>query len=359
MGKNMEKDITIVIPAYEPDDKLIALVEKLNNSLSNPDIVVVDDGSEDKIIFESLKNYSNVILLCHEKNKGKGAALKTAFKYINDNMKERIVVTADSDGQHSPNDIIKVYNFSKKYYKSLILGSRAFEGDVPKKSMFGNNVTRFLMRMVFEHPFNDTQTGLRAFSSDLLPFLLEIKGERYEYEMNMLAEAIKADIKIREVKIETIYNDGNKGTHFNPVKDFTKITLSILKYTIPFFLSLILQILFYFIFSYLISNSFNPNRELFVLSVILSNFFALFCHMFISLTGICNGNRYVFKNIHNGRKYLMTAFILIVISCGATFMLCRIMDCNFLAFIISDAFVILWCMLFNYFVVHRAKFEEE
>ena len=225
MGENMEKDLTIVIPAYEPDNKLIELVEQLNSSLLNPDIVIVDDGSKDKNIFESLKNYSNIILLHHEINMGKGAALKTAFKYINDNMKERIIVTADSDGQHAPKDIVKVYNFSKKYYKSLILGSRAFEGDVPKKSMFGNNVTRFLMRMVFEHSFHDTQTGLRAFSSDLLPFLLEIKGERYEYEMNMLAEALKADIKIREVKIETIYNDGNKGTHFNPIKDFTKITL--------------------------------------------------------------------------------------------------------------------------------------
>ena len=355
----MEKDLTIVIPAYEPDDKLIGLVEQLNSSLENPDIVIVDDGSKDKKIFESLKNYSNVILLCHEVNKGKGAALKTAFKYINDNMKERIIVTADSDGQHAPKDIVKVYNFSKKYYKSLILGSRAFEGDVPKKSMFGNNVTRALMRMVFEYSFNDTQTGLRGFSSNLLPFLLEIKGERYEYEMNMLAEALKANIKIREIKIETIYNDGNKGTHFNPVKDFTKITLSILKYTIPFFLSLILQIIFYFIFSYLIAHSFNPNQEIFVMSVILSDFFALFCHMFISLTGICNGNRYVFKNIHNGRKYLMTAFILIAISCGATFVLCKLMDCDFLAFIISDAFVILWCILFNYFVVHKAKFEEE
>jgi dolichol-phosphate mannosyltransferase len=175
----------------------------------------------------------------------------------------------------------------------------------------------------------------------------------------MLAEALKANIKIREIKIETIYNDGNKGTHFNPIKDFTKITLSILKYTIPFFLSLILQIIFYFIFSYLISHSFNPSQEIFVMSVILSDFFALFCHMFISLTGICNGNRYVFKNIHNGRKYLMTAFILIAISCGATFVLCKLMDCDFIAFIISDAFAILWCMLFNYFVVHKAKFEEE
>jgi glycosyltransferase involved in cell wall biosynthesis len=359
MGENMEKDLTIVIPAYEPDDKLITLVEQLNSSLDIPDIIVVDDGSKDKNIFESLKKYSNVILLCHEVNKGKGAALKTAFKYIDDNMKERIVVTADSDGQHSPDDIVKVYNFSKKYNKSLILGSRAFEGDVPKKSMFGNNVTRFLMRLVFEHPFLDTQTGLRAFSSNLIPFLLKIKGERYEYEMNMLAEAIKSDIKIREVKIKTIYNDGNKGTHFNPVKDFTKITLSILKYVVPFMLSIIAQILFYFIFSYLISHSFNPNQEIFVISVLLSDFFAFFFHMLLSLTGLCNGNTYIFKNIHMGRKYLFTVFTLIALSCGFTFVFCKLLSCDFLSFILADVAVIIWCMLFNYFVVHKAKFEEE
>ena len=116
-----------------------------------------------------------------------------------------------------------LYNFYKKYNNGLVLGSRKFDGDIPKRSAFGNNCARFLLQLCNGIRLNDTQTGLRAFGSDLIPFLLQIKGNRYEYEMDMLSLAKQRSIPIHEIAIETIYINNNSGSHFRPVRDFSRI----------------------------------------------------------------------------------------------------------------------------------------
>ena len=181
------KDLIIVIPAYEPDLELVKLIDKLEEYFVSSKIVLVNDGSigfDD--IFNQVRNRANVIYLKHEQNMGKGKALKTAFKFIKDLGINGTIVTADSDGQHKPLDIKRVYDFSTKYPNSLVLGSRKFDTDVPKKSTFGNDVARGLLRLSLNKHLNDTQTGLRAFRTDLLDFMLKLVGDRYEYEMNML-----------------------------------------------------------------------------------------------------------------------------------------------------------------------------
>ena len=220
----------ILIPAYKPDDKLVALTDQL---LTHDDLklVVVDDGSGEAFrpVFEALDK--RVTLISYPDNKGKGGALKTGIRYIMDHMPEcERLVTADADGQHRYADIRRVLDKSEEMPGALVLGSRAFDGDVPLRSRFGNAMTRQVFAIASGVKVRDTQTGLRGFDRDGMRLLVDVPGDRYEYEINMLLTAARAEMPIYEVTIETVYLNDNESSHFNPLKDSLRIYACILKF---------------------------------------------------------------------------------------------------------------------------------
>ena len=235
----------IVIPAYQPDNKLITLIEKIHEK-SDFHILVIDDGSSSKCqnIFEKAKQYATV--LRHEVNQGKGQALKTAFSYIQEQNIYGTVVTADADGQHKIWDIFRTTNKASENPNKLILGVRAFTGKVPLRSRFGNSLTKALFKLQTGVGLADTQTGLRAFTTNLIPFMLKIEGKRYEYEMNMLLVATK-EYEIVEVSIETVYINDNEASHFRPIKDGLLIYKNIFKFALSSFSSFLVDYLVYVI----------------------------------------------------------------------------------------------------------------
>ena len=113
-----------------------------------------------------------------------------------------------------------------------MIGSRAFVGEVPLRSRFGNTVTRGVYHLVSGVKVQDTQTGLRGFDRSLLEWLLSIPGERYEYEMNVLMSAARDKIQIGEVPIETVYEGKNESSHFRPIHDSVKIYKEIFRFAI-------------------------------------------------------------------------------------------------------------------------------
>lgn len=211
--------IPVLIPAYQPNEAIIALVEACRKE-GLTDFVIVNDGSdaEKNGIFLRLSQMGCQVL-SHEKNRGKGAALKTGFAYLSKECPEAEgVVTADADGQHRPEDIARVAKALKA--GGAVLGTRDFsEKNVPFRSLFGNRVSTFLFRALTGVHCPDTQTGLRAFSKELLPLLLACEGERFEYEMNVLSELADRKIPLLFEPIETVYIDRNASSHFRPVRD--------------------------------------------------------------------------------------------------------------------------------------------
>ena len=155
------KKLVIVIPAYEPNQLMLDLLVKLNDFFNDFKIVIVNDGSKTADeTFKVAMNYPNVMILNHLVNKGKGAALKTAFKYIASlEKKDRVIVTADADGQHKPEDIFKVTKYYEEINEGIVLGSRKFDGKVPFRSRFGNDATKFLYRLCNNKKLYDNQTG--------------------------------------------------------------------------------------------------------------------------------------------------------------------------------------------------------
>ena len=243
------KDIIVLIPTLEPDEYFIKFLKEVSKNFKN--VIVVNDGSgkEYNHIFEQAGEYA--IILKHKENRGKGRALKTGFEYIKKHYTDKIigVVTADSDGQHSIDDIKKVAQKLKKYSNTLILGRRNFNlKSVPSKNKFGNKITRYMLYCATGNKIYDTQTGLRGYDFKNLDAYLDIPGERFEYEMNTLIMAPKYKIKIHEMKIETIYSRVNYVTHFKPLIDSFKVYRKLNYYIALKILTFILELILFFYF---------------------------------------------------------------------------------------------------------------
>lgn len=218
----MKKKATIIIPAYNPNTVLIELIENLKE-YGYQDIVVIDDGSKKKDIFNML----DVTVLRNKKNLGKGETLRKGFAYCINQDKEKII-TVDADGQHLVEDIDKVYDELNNYPNSLILGSRVYEnGMTPFKNKIGNKIIDFLVNRRKKTNLKDTQTGLRGFSTKYLNQFIKIEGQYYEYELNMILYCLDNYIGIREVPIRRVYINKNKESNFKLVLDSIRIIKSI------------------------------------------------------------------------------------------------------------------------------------
>lgn len=218
-----------LIPAYNPDERMTALCEELCRM--GYGMIVVDDGSEEACAAVFAEAEPIATVLHHLENRGKGAAIKTGLKRIAEIAQPGdVVVTVDADGQHKSADVEKTVQAAQLHPEALVLGSRAFTGRVPFKSRMGNRITRAVYRAVTHCRVSDTQTGLRAFSCALIPQMLEIPGDRYEYEMNVLLQCPRSGIPIQEVPIETVYINENASSHFRPLADACRIYLQIFKF---------------------------------------------------------------------------------------------------------------------------------
>ena len=229
--------MVILIPAFEPDRQLPALVRSIRSTRPEVPIVVVDDGSGPAFrdVFDDVR-----ALGCHvigyALTQGKGFALRAGFGFIVDNLPGRDVVCADSDGQHTVTDILRLAdrlraNRDLEWGQStLVLGARSFTGKVPARSRLGNTATRLLFALATGERIPDTQTGLRGYPAAMLPWLRSVRGDRYEYELNLLLEAQNNGFSIESITIATVYLDHNSGSHFRPFADSARIYAPLLKF---------------------------------------------------------------------------------------------------------------------------------
>jgi len=190
----MPPSVPILIPAYQPGEMLARVTGELARLSENP-IVVVDDGSGPEFaeVFRGIEASGRVHVVHHAVNLGKGAALKTGLNYALVHFPNAAgVVTADADGQHHPEDILRIAARLDKQPGALVMGVRGFAGDVPLRSRIGNGLTRVLMRLLIGQRLTDTQTGLRGVPASLIPHLLKLPSSGYEFTRNSWLEAEKA-----------------------------------------------------------------------------------------------------------------------------------------------------------------------
>ncbi|WEO78493.1 GtrA family protein [Cryobacterium sp. SO2] len=237
----------ILIPAYEPDARLVTLVTDLTLAAPTSTIVVVDDGSGEvyRPLFDAVLTLGADVI-GHPVNLGKGHALKTGFRHILATYPGADVVCADSDGQHRVRDILRVASRVEHHAgrtdPPLVLGGRRFTGQVPLRSRVGNTLATQAFRLTTARSIRDTQTGLRGYPASLLEGLLTVQGERFEYELNTLLDASAAGRGIDEIDIETVYLEGNASSHFRPVADSLRVMRPLLVYGAVSFGSFLLDV---------------------------------------------------------------------------------------------------------------------
>ena len=240
--------ISVVLPSLDPDEKLIAVVDGLlEYGFSH--IILVNDGSKQENLHyftELAEKHPEITLLHHEVNKGKGAALKNAFRWFLENRPDGFgVVTVDGDNQHHPED---TRNCCLRMMETghAILGCRDFDQeDVPARSSFGNKTTSAIFKIFVGMTISDTQTGLRALPRPVVEKLVDVYGDRFEYETNMLLAFKTMGIAYEDEKIRTVYIEENKSSHFRVIHDSWRIYKLILahffRYTLSSFVSAVVD----------------------------------------------------------------------------------------------------------------------
>ena len=240
--------ISVVLPSLDPDEKLHRVINGLLEH-GFTDIILVNDGSKEENLhyfLEEAEAHPEIHLLHHEVNRGKGAALKTAFTWFLENRPDGLgVVTVDGDDQHHPAD---TRSCTEHMLESghLTLGCRDFTLDhVPARSRFGNHTTSLVFKIFCGMTISDTQTGLRAIPRKDLIILNQVYGDRFEYETNMLLALKENGIPFDEVKIRTVYIEENKSSHFRAIRDSWRIYKLILahffRYTVSSILSAVVD----------------------------------------------------------------------------------------------------------------------
>ena len=247
----MKKRIAL-IPAYKPNIQLLEFVKGIEEH--GMDCLIVNDGSGEEYLslFHKIERETEARVLSFPENRGKGAALKAGLEYL---QKENAglqgnftIITLDADGQHLLKDALNLLSVAEEKKDTLILGSRTQSKDSPLRSRIGNGITKEVFNLCTGVEVKDTQTGMRAFSGKMIPEMLDIPGERYEYEMNVLLFLAKEGVPMEEVPIETVYINDNAESHFDTVKDSYRIYKQILKFSASSLVSFLADFLLYSFF---------------------------------------------------------------------------------------------------------------
>lgn len=315
MGK-YKNDIAVIIPALDPDERMVALVEKLHTA-GFLHIILVDDGSAiaNRRFFKTCRERYDCTVIRHVVNFGKGIALKSAFNHILEKCPDICgVVTVDCDGQHVLADIDTCARLTYENPDKLILGCRRFDDkSIPFRSRFGNKVTRQVIRMLCGIHVSDTQTGLRGLPVPLIAeYFANTKGERFEYEMNMLIAAREFLIPILEFPISTIYLNENESSHFNPFLDSIRIYKIFLKFMLSSLSSFLIDIALYYLLGLLL-RPFVPEKLLVFGMPLLTLMRSILSRLCSSLYNFFMNKKQVFKNDSKSPTVLVKYYVLCVV----------------------------------------------
>ncbi len=199
--------IIIALPAYNEELTIGSMVSK--SKQYSDKVTVIDDGSRDDT--EKVAELAGAIVLRHETNKGKGAAIKTAFSYAKENNAD-ILILLDADGQHNPDEIPKIIVPILNGEADIVNGSRFLGGsseNIPAYRRLGQEILTLTTKLAGKKIYlTDSQNGFRAFSKKTFD-LFKFKNSGFAIESEMLMDAADGGARIVEVPISVRYDVPN------------------------------------------------------------------------------------------------------------------------------------------------------
>ncbi len=358
-----EMNIAVLISSLNPDRQLTEFVDGLVRA-GFPKIIIVNDGSapETEKYLKKCEKHEECVIISHEKNLGKGCALRTGMTYYTENLEGFDgIVTCDCDGQHSVDDTVKIARLMQYKDNALILGVRDFNHEsVPKRCKYGNCITRKVISMLYKATITDTQTGLRGIPNRLIERFLKISGKRFEFEMNTLIECIKNDVEIIETPIDTIYIDENRNSHFRTVNDSVRIYWPMCGKLVKFLLSAFgcycLELIVFTLLTKYVFKNFDASMT--------------FLPQAISKVFSCTGNFIINKHTVFKTKgsvsdclmrYVLTLIMLVVLSSTAMSMIMELMniEMNNTSIMLVKVAVDFCCMIVNFTLQRKWVFTDK
>lgn len=209
----MAKAFLVLIPAYNAGLTILELIKKTSKFVNKDDIVVIDDGSEDQTF--AIAKKTGVVVLKHQRNKGKGEALKTGFRYALE-KNYYALITMDADLQHEPESILDFIHMEEST-PGIIIGTRKINLKImPFARWLTNNLTSVILSILSGQSIRDSQSGYRLISTQILRSV-KLESKKYDLESEILIKARRKGFKIGEVSIKTIYGGGK--SFINPLID--------------------------------------------------------------------------------------------------------------------------------------------
>jgi glycosyltransferase involved in cell wall biosynthesis len=210
--------VEIVIPCFDGARRVGEVVRgALGSGLP---VVVIDDGSGDDSATVAREAGASFVLR-HPRNQGKGAALRTGFRFAFERGADA-VLTLDADGQHDPGEIPALLAAHAAHPDALVIGVRSFAPEaMPRRSRIGNRISTFWIGRFAGRRFADTQSGFRVYPRALLA-LPSLRTRRFDTETELLLCASKLGVPVIEVPVRTIYDD-DRVTHFHGLTDTLRV----------------------------------------------------------------------------------------------------------------------------------------
>ena len=220
----MTKTIAVIIPAYNAEYSLAELVHRLRNTIGDVRIVVVDDGSRDRT--NEVAASIGTIVLRHEKNQGKGAALQTGFDFLNRQPEIEFIVTMDADLQHQPEDVPKFLLVQQKTNADIVIGWRERIGSpMPVHRRLSNTITSALVGARTGMKIKDSQCGFRLIRRSVIESV-RLESTGYEAETEFLLKAARRGFTIEFVPVQTVYGkEKSHMTHWATTGNFIKVII--------------------------------------------------------------------------------------------------------------------------------------
>jgi len=259
------------IPAFNVEHQIAEVIKKSQKYVDK--VIVCDDGSTDNTFVNA--GLPGVVLIKHDKNLGKGAALQTLFQKAKE-LNADIVITIDGDGQFLPEEMIKLIEPIQNNNFDLVIGNRFLDKkEMPSYRKAGNKILDKFTKLAANLPFEDTQSGFRAYSKNALE-KISFSTNGFGVDSEILIDAVNKDLKITEQNVTVIYNTGNKTSSKNPISHSMSVIASIieliainhpLKYLgIPGIILLVVGV----IFSVIVLGIFNDTRYFSIPSTLLA-----------------------------------------------------------------------------------------
>ena len=218
----MTERILAIIPSLNAERTVPRVIEQARQQIEP--VLVIDDGSSDRT--GEVARAAGAIVLRHDVNRGKGAALKTGFRWARENGYDG-VITLDADGQHLPSEIPKFLRQRETGGEDLIIGGRAhLFGQMLPRRRNANRFSAWCIAKCSGVPITDSQSGFRFYSARLID-AIDLRTDGFDMESEVIVRAGRRGLKILTIPIELGFVDGLSTSHYKPLKDTLRIAWTV------------------------------------------------------------------------------------------------------------------------------------